>query len=236
MIEWLVTAWPLVPRAQAPATEFVRCIEADPGAERAPLPANLAQSIPIGTHRVAGPQFLAAQPIAQEAKEGAGSKNAKELDGWFKQLAQAEDARQAAVLEEKIVARLAQSGSAVADLLVARAKLSQQNPEDHGTLARQFLDEAVAIAPDCLECRLQRAYLAISGAEVALALQDLNAILTQEPRHFVAWTLLGQSFESVNQPEAALNAYETAIRIAPFLEGARSRILALTIKVRGRPA
>jgi Tfp pilus assembly protein PilF len=59
-------------------------------------------------------------------------------------------------------------------------------------------------------------------------------VLKREPRHFGALMAMGVIAEGQGQTAAALEAYRTALRHHPYLEGARAGVARLAPKIDGR--
>jgi Flp pilus assembly protein TadD len=66
------------------------------------------------------------------------------------------------------------------------------------------------------------------------AILDIRKTVSLEPRHFGAWSGLGQIFESINNDRAALQAYRQALSVNPHLESAERAIKRLEKDVEGQ--
>ena len=148
-------------------------------------------------------------------------------DGMFEELKSAPTEDEAASTAADIWASWLESGSAAADLVMARGVEAQSNGELE--LARELYDRVIAIQPGYAEVWNRRATTFLAEENYSEALRDVNEALRLEPRHFGAWTGLGSVFESFEAYDEALQAYEKALEIYPTFEPAvkgRARIKA----------
>ena len=70
--------------------------------------------------------------------------------------------------------------------------------------------------------------------DYASALNDLEATLALEPRHFGAIAGLALVLEDLGDKEGALDAYRRVLVIYPYLEGAGESESRLTVEIEGR--
>ncbi len=177
------------------------------------------------------PAIVIAAPKASARREA--------LDKFFRELGQSKDEIAADEAAKAIAEKMRRHNGPVIELLLIRALSSVQRAEgaiEGLTTARRFLDEAVAIDPECAQCWADRAFVAQAMGEPGTAVKDFNAALTLEPRHFIAWFGLGNVMRSLNRDKEALDAYERALALHPFFEAARQNAAQLRLIVRGRPA
>lgn len=113
-----------------------------------------------------------------------------------------EDAELTALMEEGIV-------------LMSRQRLNE---------ALAIFDDLVDIAPDYAEAWNKRATVHFMLGNLADSAADVDATLDLEPRHFGALSGLGQIELLRGHPEAALSAFEAALRVHPHLPGTRHLI------------
>lgn len=90
--------------------------------------------------------------------------------------------------------------------------------------ALRVFDQLVAIAPDYAEAWNKRATVYFLLGDLADSRADVDATLKLEPRHFGALSGLGQIELLRGDPEAALAAFEAALRVNPHLPGTRTLI------------
>ena len=122
------------------------------------------------------------------------------------------------MLEEEVWDAWLVSGSGTVDILMRRGLDAQESGDDD--MAREMFDRAIVIRPDYAEAWNRRALLFFNQGKYDEAIDDLEATLTHEPRHFGAWIGLGMIFESIDRPEAALLAYRKALAVHPHAQAA----------------
>jgi tetratricopeptide (TPR) repeat protein len=134
-------------------------------------------------------------------------------------------------IAEQVLGLLVRSSSATVNVLMDRAALAEAHGEP--TRARLLLDEAIALEPGFAEAYGRRAALAFAQDDFAGALQDLQAAVAREPRHFAALAGLGAVYEALNRPDEALKAYRAALEVHPFFEQARQGVARTARQVEG---
>lgn len=92
-------------------------------------------------------------------------------------------------------------------------------------------DDLVDIAPDYAEAWNKRATVHFLLGNLAESIADVDVTLDLEPRHFGALSGLGQIQMQRGDPEAALSAFEAAVRMHPHLPGTRGIIRQLRRKL-----
>jgi len=155
-----------------------------------------------------------------------------QLDRLFVQLAQSQTPEDAKVVEGLIWSVWNRSGSISVDLLMDRGleALAAGNYET----ALTFLDEVVDLAPGYSEGWNKRATVYFLQDDYASALNDLEATLALEPRHFGAIGGLALVLEDLGDKEGALDAYRRVLAVYPFLEGAVEAESRLSVEIEGR--
>jgi Tfp pilus assembly protein PilF len=140
---------------------------------------------------------------------------------------------EAAELEEQVWDAWMNSGSPTVDILMKRGleALEGDDPE----LARDMFDRAILIKPDYAEGWNRRSLLFFNEGKYGEAVQDIEAALQHEPRHFGAWIGLAMIFEQTSRPEAALEAYRKALAIYPLAKAAKQGEKRMILTVEGRP-
>jgi tetratricopeptide (TPR) repeat protein len=86
------------------------------------------------------------------------------------------------------------------------------------------LDDLVKAAPDFAEAFNQRAILHFRRGDYPRAVADCEAALRLNPFHFGAASGLGQCYQRMNKPRAALRAFKQALDIHPGLETVRDAV------------
>ncbi|NPD17334.1 tetratricopeptide repeat protein [Xinfangfangia sp. D13-10-4-6] len=144
---------------------------------------------------------------------GAGfAQDAAKLDDLYTRLKDADEGA-AARIETEILIESGKSGSATVDLLVRRG--NEALAAGNTAAAIEHLTAAVDHAPDFTEARSARAIAYYNDGEIGPAMADLATVLQDEPRDFVAWSVLGTILEESDMPEKALAAYRAAAEIHP---------------------
>lgn len=80
------------------------------------------------------------------------------------------------------------------------------------------LSDLVSSAPQFAEARNQRAICHFRRGEYTRAVSDCEAVLRLNPYHFGAAAGLGQCYQRMNKPRAALRALKQALEINPGLD------------------
>ncbi len=154
------------------------------------------------------------------------------LEELFNSLGETEDLFEAQEVQLQISNIWQDSNSASIELLLSRS-ISAINEQDYDT-ARTHLDDIVDLAPEFAEGWNQRAILNFVTYRYEEAILDIQKTVLLEPRHYGAWSGLGQIFESVGNERAALEAYRHALSLNPYLEGTERAIKSLERDVEGR--
>lgn len=170
-------------------------------------------------------------PVRRPFRAGRVDRAAR-LDTLYDALAKAPNPVIAKIVEGKIEALNFQSGSATADLLMARAR-SMIEARD-SKLAFELLDSVVAIAPNFVEARSQRATLYYETKNIPGALADLRVVLAREPRHYGALMGLGVILQELGEDKRALEAFRRALAIDPYLDAVPDMVKKLEVEVEGR--
>lgn len=147
-----------------------------------------------------------------------GPDTARTLDSLFARLAKAKDADSAAVVARQIETRWLNSGSPTVDLLMRRATLALA--ANDLPLARDLADAIVRLKPSYAEGWSMRATIEYQMDDYGPALADLRRTLALEPRHWQAMAGLGMILVDLDRKKAALEAFDAALAIHPYLEEA----------------
>ena len=117
---------------------------------------------------------------------------------------------------------------------------------DTMTTARQALDQGdfsgaidklnvlVQNNPEFAEAWNQRAIVLYLSGDFEGSLRDVNRTVALEPNHFGAYAGMGQCYIRLDEPERALEAFETALDIHPWLANIRQQIDMLRAYVNAR--
>ena len=154
------------------------------------------------------------------------------LDGLFVRLAASEDEEEAKAVEFEIIKRFHQSGSDTTDLLMSW--VSKAMDEEKLPLALDVLDRVVVIQPDYAEGWNKRATVNFMIGEFGRSIADIEKALALEPRHFGALSGLGLILKELGEDERALEAFEQALRIHPYLDNAKTMVKRLKDEMKNR--
>ncbi|WP_181703046.1 tetratricopeptide repeat protein [Chthonobacter albigriseus] len=170
---------------------------------------------------------------SDRAAQSALPPNAKqELDELYAKLAVAKTPEEAHPLEQRILQRLAVSGSATVDLLMSwtdKALAANDYPA-----ALDLLDEALALKPDYVEGYNRRATIYYLLDDYTRSIGDIERTLSLEPRHFGALAGLGAVLTELDQPERARSIYERTLKINPQLTTVKEALAELDKRSAGR--
>ncbi len=163
---------------------------------------------------------------------GAGfAQDAAKLDDLYTRLKDAEEGA-AQRIEAEIFTESGKSGSASIDLLVRRG--AEALELGNAGAAIEHLTAAVDHAPDFTEARATRAVAYYTGGQIGPAIADLASVLEDEPRHFVAWSVLASILYEADMPEKALAAYREAAAIHPHIAEVNEAITQLEKELEGQ--
>jgi len=154
------------------------------------------------------------------------------MNALYDALERAPNAAAAKAIETRIEIARMESGSATANLLMSRVRMSLEAKDNR--LALELLNSVVDLAPDFIEARAQRATLYYETKDIGRALADLRVIVAKDPRHYTALTGLGIIFDELDQDKLALEAFRRAMNVNPHLDGVSEIVKKLQLKVEGR--
>lgn len=124
-----------------------------------------------------------------------------------------------------------EAGNATAHYLLARADLGKSND----LMGVAHLTQAIALKDDFLEARLLRAEALVKMGQYKDALEDIEAVLAQDPENEAALLLRGKVRETTGAIEEAEADYRQVIELNPFNEQAFLNLGLLYIRL-NRPA
>lgn len=156
-----------------------------------------------------------------------------DLDNLFVKLRTTASADEAHSIELAIMHVWAHSGRPEVDAMMARGMEMVHTGDLDGAL--QAFDAVVRQAPTFAEGYNQRALVHAMRDEYLEAVEDIQRVLTIEPRHFGALAGLGRILLLYDRDEAALHAFEAALAINPHLDAVREQVDHLQEKLAGVP-
>lgn len=154
------------------------------------------------------------------------------LDFLFGALKAAPDDASAKHVEARIWALWMATPSDTAALLMTRAKVAMDAKQTD--IALKLLDAVIKLRPDYIEAWNRRATLYYLQDDYGHAMQDIEQVLTREPRHFGALAGLGMIMRDLGDDKRALDAFRKALAINPHLDKVPDLVKTLSEKVEGR--
>lgn len=161
---------------------------------------------------------LAAAPLRADQRD-------PRLDALFADLQAAQTTAVAAPIEREIWNLWIESDDGAVTLLM-RDGVAAMARQDYRTAEGKF-DQIVAIAPAYAEGWNKRATVRYLRGDYQGSLADIDETLAREPRHFGALSGRGLVYIELDEPERALEAFEAALAIHPFLPGAAHNAMLL---------
>jgi tetratricopeptide (TPR) repeat protein len=156
----------------------------------------------------------------------------KLLAELYARLASASDEGTAAEVAAAVERLWQHSGSATADLLLARASAATE--AQRTDLAMKLLNAAIELQPDYAEAWNRRAYLFYLQDDYKRALGDIRRVLALEPHHFKALEGLANILQQLGEKKAALEAYESLLKVHPQAPGVKKARDDLKAEVEGQ--
>jgi tetratricopeptide (TPR) repeat protein len=156
----------------------------------------------------------------------------KLLGELYTRLATAPDEATAAQIAATVEQLWQHSGSATADLLMARATAATE--AQRTDLAMKLLSAAIELQPDYAEAWNRRAYLFYLQDDYKRSLGDIRRVLALEPHHFKALEGLANILLTLGEKKAALEAYESLLKVHPNAPGAKKSRDDLKSEVEGQ--
>jgi tetratricopeptide (TPR) repeat protein len=179
------------------------------------------------------PQRQQKKPPEAPAKlPNVGADRTRGLDFLFGALKAAPDEASAKHVEARIWALWMQTPSDTAALLMARAKAAMDAKQME--VALKLLDAVVKLRPEYVEAWNRRATLYYLQNDYSHSLEDIEQVLSREPRHFGALAGLGMIMQDLGDDRRALEAFRKALAVNPHLEKVPELVKSLTEKVEGR--
>jgi tetratricopeptide (TPR) repeat protein len=179
------------------------------------------------------PQRQQKKPPEAPAKlPNVGADRSRGLDFLFGALKAAPDEASAKHVEARIWALWLQTPSDTAALLMSRAKAAMDAKQMD--VALKLLDAVVKLRPEYVEAWNRRATLYYLQNDYSHSLEDIEQVLSREPRHFGALAGLGMIMQDLGDDRRALDAFRKALAVNPHLERVPELVKSLTEKVEGR--
>lgn len=153
-----------------------------------------------------------------------------QLDALFSRLQATRDAGESEVLQNAIwsVWTTTDDKEAARMMAIGIIAMGQDRLDD----ALSTFDALVDLAPDFAEAWNKRATVHYLMGDLDASVADIEETLKLEPRHFGALSGLGLIYQDVEQWDAALRAFEAALKVNPHLPTVRASVESLRRKLR----
>jgi tetratricopeptide (TPR) repeat protein len=193
----------------------------------------LAPALALAQNPKLAPQRQQKKPPEAPAKlPNVGADRTRGLDFLFGALKAAPDEASAKHVEARIWALWMQTPSDTAALLMARAKAAMDAKQ--ADVALKLLDAVIKLRPEYVEAWNRRATLYYMQNDYTHSLEDIEQVLSREPRHFGALAGLGMIMQELGDDKRALDAFRKALAVNPHLDKVPEMVKTLTEKVEGR--
>jgi tetratricopeptide (TPR) repeat protein len=163
--------------------------------------------------------------LAPHAGPAAADQDDARLEVLFAQLKAAPDALAAQEVEAAIWHIWVRSDDNVIGILMGQGLEAMARSDIRAALGK--FDQIVKIAPDFAEGWNKRATVHYLLGNYTESLDDIERTLRLEPRHFGALSGRGLVLLQLEDMKAALESFESALKIHPKLSGARHNAKAL---------
>ncbi len=147
------------------------------------------------------------------------------LEPLMTELKTAPTAEAARPIEQRIWSIWGKSGDAAVDILMEQGVARLNEGDDDAALV--LFDRVVGLAPGFAEGWNKRATTLYTMGRFDNSMQDIDKVLTLEPRHFGALSGLGLCNIRLGNDKAALAAFQRAAALDPNLPGVQANIEAL---------
>jgi tetratricopeptide (TPR) repeat protein len=154
------------------------------------------------------------------------------VDELFHRLQSSNDPQEARGIAGVIERFWLRSGSDTADLLMSRAIAAMQAKEFD--LALTLLGRIVELEPSWAEGWNKRATLRFEMDDLDGSMQDIQRVLTLEPRHFGALSGMGIILQREGLDKRALEAFRRVLEVYPAMESIKEISDKLALQVEGR--
>src|SRR3979409_874634 len=163
------------------------------------------------------PQRQQKKPPEAPAKlPNVGADRTRGLDFLFGALKAAPDEASAKHVEARIWSLWMQPPSDTAALLMVRAKAAMDAKQMD--VALKLLDAVVKLRPEYVEAWNRRATLYYLQNDYTHSLEDIEQVLSREPRHFGALAGLGMIMQDIGDEKRGLDAFLKALAVSPHLD------------------
>lgn len=150
------------------------------------------------------------------------------LDGLFEKLRATDNPAEAKIVELSIWQIWTEAGDPATDSLMELGLTAMQTRDMGGALS--LFDAVTARSPDFAEGWNKRATLFYMMGAPEKAAEDVARVLSLEPRHFGALSGLGLIEMQLHHDDAAIAAFEQALKLNPNMPEAKAHLESLRKK------
>ncbi|HUN47577.1 MAG TPA: tetratricopeptide repeat protein [Stellaceae bacterium] len=155
------------------------------------------------------------------------------LRDLFGDLQSARTSTESRLVEQKIWRIWSEDGNAQVDALMELGANAMQAGDLDAAL--DAFNRVVALDDSFAEGFNKRATVEFMRGDYDASVADIERTLKLEPRHFGALSGLGQIYLVLDKKEAALKAFEAALKVNPHLNGASDMVEKLKKELSGKP-
>lgn len=167
--------------------------------------------------------FFAAATLLLVVSAGSGAnQSSPRLIELFGQLQGATDPAAAGSAQSEIWAIWHETPDEKSLEIMRRARSALESNDYDSAI--EALNKLVDYTPGFAEAWNQRAIVLYITEDYAGSLRDIQQALTLEPRHFGALSGRGQVYMRLDEPQLALEAFESALHLNPWLANIRTQM------------
>ncbi|WP_246026304.1 tetratricopeptide repeat protein [Saccharospirillum alexandrii] len=158
--------------------------------------------------------------------------NDERLDPLFDELQSSPGVNVSSVIEQQIWVLWSRGPTDEATRQLRRGVRAMQRGDLDAALG--VFDQLIDEEPEFAEAWNKRATLHYLRGDISQSMADIEQTLTLEPRHFGALAGLGSIFARLQQPAAAIRAYEQVLDIYPQSTQSQRNLERLRQEIEGR--
>ena len=155
------------------------------------------------------------------------------LRDLFDDLQNAKTTTESRLVEAKIWRIWSKDGNARVDALMELGANAMAGGDLDAAL--DAFNRVIALDDSFAEGFNKRATVEFMRGDYDASVADIERTLALEPRHFGALSGLGEIYLKLNKKQAALKAFEAALKINPYLKGVQEHVKDLKDELEGNP-
>ena len=177
--------------------------------------------------------WLALMLALSVVQTASADETSEQLDEWFEVLLNADVGSFDAVQAQQQIWALWSRAPTASGRVLMTTGIQQMQQGAFDESIRTFT-ALIDLLPEYAEGWNKRATVHFYAGNYADSLADIDKTLDLEPRHFGAQSGQGLVFDAMEEPEAALEAFERSLRLNPHMQGIQQRIEMLKAQLEGR--